>query len=365
MPCDFFSFMVLKYLESWNKYGEEILSDFKNSFNSFKCNKTMLRKNILELPIAGCSISFPFFFPSISSIKTNFSPLEYLKFLVTLKYPGFLISGYDVYYCDEEEKFHIFDLLEKALQLNQIILLDSGNYECYWNKDKIWSEERFVKILKRVKFNISFCFDFQKHTNDLEEIVSKIEKRVTYEQKFAEFGSIVPIVHAPKELLVEAIVEVTNRLHPIMVAVPERILGDGILERVDTLCRIRKTLDSSGIYYPLHLLGTGNALSILIYSIFGADSFDGLEWCQTTVDHETGLHYHFQQREFFEKQSPFCSATPIYSHATLAHNLDFYRYWMAEIKGAIEGNRLENFLVKHIPDHFVKKLRRQLPDLFI
>ena len=64
------------------------------------------------------------------------------------------------------------------------------------------------------------------------------------------------------------------------------------MARAKTIIKIRKTLAPKKQYYPLHLLGTGNPLSILIYSICGADSFDGLEWCQTTVDYNTGLLYH-------------------------------------------------------------------------
>jgi hypothetical protein len=46
---------------------------------------------------------------------------------------------------------------------------------------------------------------------------------------------------------------------------------------------------------------TDNPFSITLYSAMRADSFDGLEWCQTVVDHETGLLYHLSHVDFVVK----------------------------------------------------------------
>ncbi|WP_182212931.1 hypothetical protein [Stenotrophomonas acidaminiphila] len=66
---------------------------------------------------------------------------------------------------------------------------------------------------------------------------------------------------------------------------------------------LRKALDDNGRYVGLHLLGTGNPISIALYAWAGADSFDGLEWCQTVVDHDTGLLFHLSQSDFFRRQT--------------------------------------------------------------
>jgi len=146
-----------------------------------------------------------------------------------------------------------------------------------------------------------------------------------------------------------------------LIAIPERELGSGIISRATTLLRIRKTLDQTGQYYPLHLLGTGNPLSILIYSMCGADSFDGLEWCQTTVDHRTALLYHFSQREFFGEQTPFSSMSELpYVHATLGHNLVFYGQWIDTIQNSLSDGTIaelaEHFLSKHFYDTLLSHL---------
>jgi queuine/archaeosine tRNA-ribosyltransferase len=127
-----------------------------------------------------------------------------------------------------------------------------------------------------------------------------------------------------------------------VIAVPERRLGDGIFERVTTLIKIREALNSTGRYIGLHLLGTGNPISISIYSTYGADTFDGLEWCQTVVDHETGALFHFSQADFFAKQTSWETSGLPFQMRVLAHNLEFYSDWMDRLRlQVIEGQGRE------------------------
>ena len=81
-----------------------------------------------------------------------------------------------------------------------------------------------------------------------------------------------------------AIERVAKELDCNVIAVPERELGDGILERSKSVRRIRRVLDNTGRYRLIHILGTGNPYSILLLAAAGADLFDGLEWCRTVAD---------------------------------------------------------------------------------
>ena len=171
-------------------------------------------------------------------------------------------------------------------------------------------------------------------------VVNDIERGVLRDQDKSTNGTVVPIVHAPVDVLPEIVRDVADRLNPVMIAVPERELGQGIIARAQTVFKIRTLLDDAGTDCPIHLLGTGNPLSILVYVLSGADSFDGLEWCKTSIDHESARPYHFQQREFFGTQSELSPLSSLpYAQTTLAHNLLFYRKWMKEIqKSAEEGS---------------------------
>ena len=126
---------------------------------------------------------------------------------------------------------------------------------------------------------------------------------------------------------------------------PERELGEGIVERTQTVRKIREALNTLRTYYPLHLLGTGNPISIITYALAGADSFDGLEWCQTTVDHETGRLLHFQQWDLIRYQTRWGESTPLsYIQSVLMHNLGFYKKFMVTLSEAIRSDDTESFL---------------------
>ena len=157
---------------------------------------------------------------------------------------------------------------------------------------------------------------------------------------------------------------VAEQLFPVLLAVPERALGDGIIARTRTLRRLRKALNELDLYCPLHLLGkTGNPLSIAVYAMAGADSFDGLEWCQTVVDHESGRLFHFQHWDLFKDQTDWGNngALP-YIQSALMHNLDFYRTFMTELREALIGNMEEPFLRRFAPVKTVSLLMNAIKE---
>ncbi len=49
-----------------------------------------------RLTVADIGVRLPCFFPSISSVKANLLPVDYLEFLVAAEHPVLLISAYDV-----------------------------------------------------------------------------------------------------------------------------------------------------------------------------------------------------------------------------------------------------------------------------
>ena len=122
-----------------------------------------------------------------------------------------------------------------------------------------------------------------------------------------------------------------------MIAVPERRLADGVFEPARTVRAIRESLNAQGQYVGLHLLGTGNPISIALYSIAGADSFDGLEWCQTVVDYESGILFHLSQADFFKGQTKWGDRDLPFQAFVLAHNLEFYADWLSRLRHAIHA----------------------------
>lgn len=298
----------------------------------------------VSLHVAGTVIQLPCFFPSVSSVRTNLKPVDYIELLSLCRYPIFLISAYDLAHCSKSQRERIDKILKQSKEHGSAILMDSGNYESFWKDDKMWQPNNFHKVAETEGYHICFCYDNQDPSSDAKLIAKDVVDSVLRDQEHA-YGTVIPIIHGSALSLPDAVRIVAEQLHPILVAVPERELGEGIIERTQTVRRIRESLNTLGIYYPLHLLGTGNPLSIISYAFAGADSFDGLEWCQTTVDHETGRLLHFQQWDLISYQTKWSEPSPLsYIQSVLMHNLDFYKKFMGQLRGAIGSGNAKSFL---------------------
>ena len=232
----------------------------------------------------GFKINLPSFFPSISSVKTNFSPIEYLKIIKMSNCPNFLISAYDIYNQNESDKSEMIDILNNMKKEGRIILLDSGNYESYWHKDNNWNIDKYNEILQNDFCTFCFSFDYQQIDNVSKDDLVKIVIESTMANQSLTSGIIAPIIHAKLDDLEYVCVKVVESVKPKFIALPERLLGCGIIARAQKLREIRVALDKLGYYTPIHLLGTGNPFSLLLFAYVGADTFDGLEWCQTCID---------------------------------------------------------------------------------
>jgi queuine/archaeosine tRNA-ribosyltransferase len=97
-----------------------------------------------------------------------------------------------------------------------------------------------------------------------------------------------------------------------------------------------------------------------MYVMSGADSFDGLEWCQTAVNYENALLYHFHQRELFGPQVEFDSLDIPYTQATLAHNLRFYSMWMREIQDYLSSGKMIDLAQQHLRKELLETLKEKL-----
>ena len=161
---------------------------------------------------------------------------------------------------------------------------------------------------------------------------------------------VIPVVHAPLEesgtrdieALLMAIKRVVEELDCDIIAVPERELGDGIFTRSRNVRRVRRVLNDTGRYRLFHILGTGNPYTILLLAAAGADLFDGLEWCRTVADPETGRLHHAHHFDLFQSHMKFSNYDTVrevfrdddmpFSIKLLVHNLDFFDRWMEEVR---------------------------------
>ena len=304
-----------------------------------------------EVGVSGKAVALPSFFPSVSSVKTRLAPVECVDLLALSRRPRFLVSAYDVAHCTRGERYRMDAALLRAQECGSVILMDSGNYESYWKADQTWDARRFHQIAESAAYDICFCYDNQSPPcGSARAIADDVIARVLDDQRYA-VGTVAPIVHGQAQLLPEAVGLVAEELCPIIVAVPERELGEGIVERMRTVRRIRKSLDRGGRWVALHLLGTGTPLSMVVYGLAGADMYDGLEWCRTVVDHNSGSLHHFHHWDLFREQTVWGQEQSLpYVQSTLMHNLWFYEEFERDLQEAVNKVELERMLRRFSTD---------------
>jgi queuine/archaeosine tRNA-ribosyltransferase len=294
-------------------------------------------------------LQLPCFFASVSSVKTNFSPKDYVEFLEEFGFPSYLVSAYDIInFKHGSDRLNNVQLCSKE-ERDSVVLLDSGNYEAYWLRDPKWNSSSYNKALETVDPDLFLSFDdaWNGMQVDLESS--------NYENK--KSNDLIPIIHGTPMDIADKVIGTLKKKDWKIIAVPERELGDGIVQRAATLLEIRKKLEREGQFPLLHLLGTGNPCSILLYSACGADSFDGLEWCQTTVNPNNTHLVHFSQRDLFECDCSACTAgEDSYNATTLGHNLLFYIEWMNTIQKYLMKDEIKSLIEKYFSAKLIAKI---------
>lgn len=309
-----------------------------------------------RIEISNKTIETPFFFPAISSVNRTFPQLEYLKILCASGYPGFLISSYDIYHSDKTDKAEIYKTLSDSTDEGTIILLDSGNFEAYWHSDNKWSITKFRSVLNDITIDLCLSFDvFWEDSKSLKEHTDQTISHVAKTASFQKTGLTIPIIHSQKKYLSTITKNIAKKMNPEIIAIPERELGQSIFERSETIQRIREELDKTGKPIALHLLGTGNPVSILIYSLCGADMFDAFEWYKYLINFKDGSISDFSHGDLLNCSCPVCKEKKAaYPAKTMVHNLIFYTKLMGDIRKSLISGSIDDLLSQYLSSKSAK-----------
>ncbi len=334
-------------------------------------------------------LELPALFMSVSSHETQVEPLPAVQALRIFGADAVLVSAYDLLPPPRNDKRRAeleknrrmtLKELERIRRSGGLVLVDSGNYEASRLQDAHWTPSKFQQALTDVPYDWVFSFDVMEPSRGWKKAVQQVIDAVEANRLFAS-APVLPIVHAPytdkhghdAKSLPAVVHGVADALAPPMIAVPERELGRGLMERALTVQRIRQALDKLPFYQPLHLLGTGNPWSIVVLAAAGADSFDGLEWCRVAVDRETNRLNHFQHFDLFtyqrgQAESPVASEVlkddneDFNARATF-HNLDYFAQLRDELRAAAAKGSFEALSARILgPSHRI--LARKMPALF-
>jgi len=366
-------------LLGWN--GDPESASLRELFSNIE-HIILARPEVLR--IEGKKLNVPTFFRSVSSHETALQPAAAIQALKLVNCNAVLVSAYDIIHEDNvDRRNQIISDLESLQKSGSVVLLDSGNYEASRKGDAAWNSDTLHIALQITPHDLAFSFDDLNPPSDIEAVCDRVLGSVKRDASKTR-KPILPIVHAPREsngqiafdLIPETMKQICKELRPVVVAIPERELGHGILARASMVRDIRRALNTLGVYQPLHLLGTGNPLSIAIFAAVGADLFDGLEWCRTVANSETGALYHLQQYDFFAWQSEIYGSPLVrdavtsdkieYSGKAVFHNLEFFSTWMAEVSENLRVGKIDRFLTEKIPGRAdtMKLLGKAVPEVF-
>jgi hypothetical protein len=227
----------------------------------------------------------PLLVPSFSS-SVGFEVQDILHKLQDQLTIASLVSAYDLWY----ERIDVDDIW-----YSKKLFIDSGVYENVTlneNSTDTWSLGMYEKWLNDMTWlnpdPILVSYD---HIGTFEEQVHRTK------QFFAQYP------FARKDFLLKRpednaktidIDDLTLNIKQVrdfdILGVTEKELGRSMVERCQSILKIRRSLDASHLNTPIHVFGCLDPLCILSYFFCGADIFDGLVWLRHGFLQNLALH---------------------------------------------------------------------------
>jgi TIR domain len=364
-------------LSAWSE--EENHVAFSDLFARLAANLPPSKRPVRASKIANGRLPLPTLFLSVSSFETQLVPHGAVKALSLARAPTVLVSAWDL--VSRRKPQALIEALGEYRATGGFILLDSGNYEASRLTAKRWSPSDLEEVFRTVAFDWAFCFDKMTAHSEPARTAAQIVALVNRDQALTD-APILPVIHAPRvksggyktDIIPTVARLVAEALQPPMIGIPERELGAGISQRIVTMQAIRRELDRLPFYQPVHLLGTGNPWTVAIMAGAGADSFDGLEWCRTVVDHGTDRLNHFQHFDLFTDQTRFAELAIArqavddneigFAVKVALHNIDYFLRFDAKLREMTIKDRLDSFVTATMGKAAAEMLQRLNPEVF-
>jgi len=336
----------------------------------------------------GKTLQLPSFVRSVSSYETLLSPRYSL--LALALHPSsepILVSTYDLLRSPGIDRTDISQRVSEIADRGAAVFVDSGNYEAFRKGERSqlqsgdsgasWAARDFHNALQEISGDLVLSYDDPFPVGKPVEIARAVARQVAIDEKKSRGTQIIPVVHAPlvtdkrrPEELPEIIESLVKEIDCSIVAIPERELGDGVITRAKSVQNVRAVMNSSTRYRAIHLLGTGNPITLAVLAAVGADVFDGLEWCRTAIDHDTALLHHPQHFDFFMDQCKFSEFEGVRTFTSdrtrdfrlrlLVHNLDFFHRWITDFRSYVERGQVKEFLGMYLSEQIMAKLESSL-----
>lgn len=209
-----------------------------------------------------------------------------------------LVSAYDLHYG------HL-NPFESAIA--DLTFVDSGGYEISNDHDLSaiflqtsvaddWTPEMLQDVLD----------EWPEHIPSVFVSFDQPKRRLSIEDQIKEARSfLAPYTRQLRTLLVKP--ETTDQdyvQYPKIVAhagdlgdfdiigLTEKELGNSIIQRMTRIAKIRQAMDNEGVGAPIHIYGSLDPITSVLYFLCGAEIFDGLTWLRYGFIDGMACYYH-------------------------------------------------------------------------
>jgi hypothetical protein len=254
-----------------------------------KQRKTLARSSTLKHK-TGIPIKTPLLVPSFSSkgFYKNSKGISEIDEIYDIALESItdsmLISAYDIYY---------ENIKTPNYEVPLITIVDSGGYEISddddlsaikytKNRQKEWTEDKLSQVYKSIPTVYPIILVSYDHPKKRIVVKEQIKEAESFFQNFPSHLHtllIKPETENQKYVQIESVLDSINALAKFdIIGFTEKELGGSILKRMMAISTIRRNLDNAKLQLPIHIYGSLDPITSILYFISGAEIFDGLTW---------------------------------------------------------------------------------------
>jgi hypothetical protein len=206
-----------------------------------------------------------------------------------------LISAYDVHY----------RLIPATITFPQLLFLDSGGYEARvehdlsetygkLHKPNPWNQRLHERVLKNWSSKwptVAVSFDSPAKFDTLsKQIDGAAELQKQHPDLLWEF--LVKPEKAKFPIPFEKLIKYVDRCRRFsVVGITEKELDDSLFGAMTKIARLRTQMNGLGVDAPIHIFGSLDALTTVLYFLAGAEIFDGLTWLRFGYHEGRTIYY--------------------------------------------------------------------------
>ncbi len=245
----------------------------------------------------------PLLIPSFSSKGFSFAKdgvsevADVFKLSTEFLTESLLISAYDLYYN------HL--PLNEDLLCTEVLMLDSGGYETseiydlsttskYSYPIKDWDLSKLNDIISKWpshKPTIIVSYDHGDARHSLKQQITDAECLFAKYPDCASNFLIKPEKDTQRYIQIDSIITNIRSLASFtIIGVTEKELGNSILERMKNIKLIRDALDKISVSSPIHIFGSLDPITSILYFLAGAEIFDGLTWLKYSYYNNAAIY---------------------------------------------------------------------------